>query len=107
MTSSGRRDLRLNSFLPYVLANLAERVSSSLSHIYADEFQLTIPEWRGIANLAERRPPHARPIVDLTLSLLTNSPPPRPYQISYSLFLFKKKQTQNHIRSIYLHLTNT
>jgi len=66
MASSGRRDLRLNSFLPYVLANLAERVSSSLSHIYADEFQLTIPEWRVIANLAEHGTLNARQIVDFT-----------------------------------------
>jgi len=66
MTSSGRRDLRLNSFLPYVLANLTERVSSSLSHIYADEFQLTIPEWRVIANLAEHDTLNARQIVEFT-----------------------------------------
>jgi DNA-binding MarR family transcriptional regulator len=66
MTSSGRRDLRLSSFLPYVLANLAERVSASLSHIYADEFQLTIPEWRVIANLAEHDTLNARQIVEFT-----------------------------------------
>ena len=66
MTSSGRRDLRLNSFLPYVLANLAERVSDGLSHIYADEYQLTIPEWRVIANLAEHDTLNARQIVEFT-----------------------------------------
>ncbi|MDH4041367.1 MAG: MarR family winged helix-turn-helix transcriptional regulator [Gammaproteobacteria bacterium] len=66
MASSGRRDLRLNSFLPYVLSNLAERVSDGLSHIYADEYQLTIPEWRVIANLAEHDTLNARQIVEFT-----------------------------------------
>jgi len=66
MTSSSRRDLRLNGFLPYVLANLAERVSAGLSHIYADEYQLTIPEWRVIANLAEHDTLNARQIVEFT-----------------------------------------
>ena len=66
MTSSSRRDLRLNGFLPYVLANLAERVSAGLSHIYADEYQLTIPEWRVIANLAEHDTLNAPQYVEFT-----------------------------------------
>ena len=66
MTSGGRSDLRLNSFLPYVLNNLAERVSASLSGIYADQYQLSIPEWRVIANLAEHCTLNARQIVELT-----------------------------------------
>lgn len=66
MTSGGRRDLRLDSFLPYVLNNLAERVSAGLSSIYADEFQLSIPEWRVLANLAEHGTLNARQIVDFT-----------------------------------------
>ena len=66
MTSSGRSDLRLNSFLPYVLNNLAERVSAGLSRIYADEYRLTIPEWRVLANLAEHETLNARQIVEFT-----------------------------------------
>jgi DNA-binding MarR family transcriptional regulator len=66
MTASGRSDLRLNSFLPYVLNNLAERVSAGLSGIYADEYQLAIPEWRVIANLAEHGTLNARQIVEFT-----------------------------------------
>lgn len=66
MTSGGRSDLRLGSFLPYVLNNLAERVSANLSRIYADEYQLSIPEWRVLANLAEHRTLNARQIVSFT-----------------------------------------
>jgi len=66
MTANGRSDLRLKRFLPYVLNSLAERVSASLSAIYADEYQLTIPEWRVLANLAEHRTLNARQIVEFT-----------------------------------------
>lgn len=66
MTSASRTDLRLNSFLPYVLNNLAERVSAGLSSIYVAEYQLSIPEWRVIANLAEHQTLNARQIVAFT-----------------------------------------
>ena len=66
MTSDGRTDLRLGTFLPYVLNNLAERVSAGMSGIYADEFQLSIPEWRVLANLAEHGTLNARQIVEFT-----------------------------------------
>lgn len=66
MTSASRTDLRLSSFLPYVLNNLAERVSAGLSSIYVHEYQLSIPEWRVIANLAEHHTLNARQIVDFT-----------------------------------------
>lgn len=66
MSSEGRTDLRLGSFLPYVLNTLAERVSAGLAGIYADEFELSIPEWRVLANLAEHGTLNARQIVDFT-----------------------------------------
>jgi DNA-binding MarR family transcriptional regulator len=65
-TAAGRSDLRLNSFLPYVLNNLAERVSGGLARIYSDDYQLSIPEWRVIANLAEHGTLNARQIVEFT-----------------------------------------
>jgi DNA-binding MarR family transcriptional regulator len=66
MAAGGRSELRLNSFLPYVLNNLAERVSAGLSRIYTDEYQLSIPEWRVLANLAEHGILNARQIVEFT-----------------------------------------
>ncbi|MCB2026951.1 MAG: MarR family transcriptional regulator, partial [Ottowia sp.] len=66
MASAGRTDLRLGSFLPYVLNNLAERVSAGMAGIYADEFELSIPEWRVLANLAEHGTLNARQIVEFT-----------------------------------------
>jgi DNA-binding MarR family transcriptional regulator len=41
----------LERFLPYRLAVLANDVSRALGDVYGDRFELTIPEWRIIANL--------------------------------------------------------
>jgi DNA-binding MarR family transcriptional regulator len=43
--------LRLESFLPYRLSVLSNRVSSTIAALYAHRFNLTIPEWRVIAVL--------------------------------------------------------
>ncbi len=48
--------LKLTSFLPYRFNNLAERISFSLSRIYSRRFDITIPQWRILATLAEE--PH-------------------------------------------------
>ncbi|MEQ8603507.1 MAG: MarR family transcriptional regulator [Marivibrio sp.] len=55
--SSGKDDaLVLERFLPYRLAVLAHTVSGALSTIYRDRFDLTIPEWRVLANLGREEP---------------------------------------------------
>lgn len=46
--------LQLGKFFPYRVSRLAERVSRSLSRVYADRFAITIPEWRVLATLADR-----------------------------------------------------
>lgn len=43
--------LDLPAFLPYQLSVAANRVSNRLARIYADRFDLTIPEWRVMAVL--------------------------------------------------------
>ncbi len=45
--------LTLEEFLPYRLNLLAATVSGALARIYADRFQLTIPQWRIIATLGQ------------------------------------------------------
>lgn len=66
MGPAERRDIKLGSFLPYKLNNLAERISSGLSTIYADEYGLSIPEWRVMANLAERGTLNSSQIIEFT-----------------------------------------
>lgn len=46
-----RPELELNSFLPYLLVNLSKRMSATLAAIYQADYDLTIPEWRILANL--------------------------------------------------------
>ena len=45
--------LSLQQFLPYRLVNLAQSVSINFAEVYQTEFELTIPEWRILVNLAE------------------------------------------------------
>lgn len=66
VTEPARRELQLESFLPYLVNNLADRISTGLSRIYADEYGLSIPEWRVLANLAEHGVLNAKQIVSTT-----------------------------------------
>ena len=43
----------LTRFLPYQLTHLATLVSNDFASVYKKEFDLTIPQWRIIANLAQ------------------------------------------------------
>lgn len=46
--------LELAAFLPYRLVSLSQRISHALSAIYREEFDVSVPEWRILANLAEK-----------------------------------------------------
>ena len=48
--------LELDRFLPYRLSVLANRISRALARRYAEQFGLSIPEWRVVAVLAGRQP---------------------------------------------------
>lgn len=53
MNSSERgQALSLESFLPYRLSILTNRISRQLANLYADRFDLSIPEWRVLAVVA-------------------------------------------------------
>ena len=45
--------LELERFLPYRLNVVAESVSRALSHLYAERYDIGVPEWRVIATLGE------------------------------------------------------
>ncbi|MEC4724069.1 MarR family transcriptional regulator [Shewanella sp. D64] len=45
--------LSLQQFLPYRLVNVAQSISINFAEVYQTEFELTIPEWRILVNLAE------------------------------------------------------
>ena len=56
--------LRLESFLPYQLNHLSELVSDALSQLYAQEHDITVPEWRVIATLGQYGTMMARDIAN-------------------------------------------
>ena len=58
----------LNDFLPFRLNVLAQTVSERLSAIYASKFNLDIPQWRILANLASRGDMTAQDIARITYS---------------------------------------
>ena len=58
------RPLELAAFLPDRLAILSGEVSRGLSQIYARQFQLSVPEWRIIANLGRFGPLNAGDLAD-------------------------------------------
>ncbi|VUD47494.1 HTH-type transcriptional regulator TcaR [Thalassocella blandensis] len=53
MVENSQTVLRLEQFLPYRLFVIASRISSSLARHYEKTFNITRPEWRVLAVLAE------------------------------------------------------
>ncbi|WP_325894290.1 MarR family winged helix-turn-helix transcriptional regulator [Grimontia sp. NTOU-MAR1] len=66
MTQKKHRTLMLNQFLPYRMVNLADGISNACSKIYREEFDVSIPEWRILARLAEHEKLNAKDIGDIT-----------------------------------------
>jgi DNA-binding MarR family transcriptional regulator len=62
------KPFKLESFLPFRLNLLAQEISQSLSEIYATRFNLDIPQWRILANLASRGEMTAQEIAFITFS---------------------------------------
>jgi DNA-binding MarR family transcriptional regulator len=58
----------LGDFLPFRLNVLAQEVSTRLSEIYAKRFNLDIPQWRILANLAARGQMTAQEVAFVTFS---------------------------------------
>ena len=58
--------VQLNQFVPYRMVHLASNISLALSKIYKQKFDITIPEWRVLAQLAQQNKLYAKDIGDLT-----------------------------------------
>jgi DNA-binding MarR family transcriptional regulator len=58
--------LELERFLPYRLSVLANTMSASIAAVYAERFELTIPEWRVLAVLALQPGLSAAQVADRT-----------------------------------------
>ena len=59
-------DFNLQGFLPFRLSRLSYEVSNRMAEIYSDRFDISIPEWRVLATLAEKQQCTAQTIVAST-----------------------------------------
>ncbi len=66
MTEYQTKSLMLNHFIPYRMVNLAKKISDSCSEIYMQEFNLSVPEWRILARLAEHSQLNSKDIGEVT-----------------------------------------
>ena len=51
--NEAERRLQLDAFLPYKLNIVTQAVSQGLARLYAEEFGISVPEWRIIATLGQ------------------------------------------------------
>ena len=58
--------VQLNQFVPYRMVHLASNISLALSKIYKKEFDITIPQWRVLAQLAEQQKLYSKDIGAIT-----------------------------------------
>ena len=54
--------VQLSQFVPYRMVHLASNISLALSKIYKQEFNINIPEWRVLAQLAEQQKLYSKDI---------------------------------------------
>ncbi len=66
MSMTDAAPLRLETFVPYRLSILSNRVSNAIARAYSDRFGITIPQWRIVAVLGERGPATATELVAAT-----------------------------------------
>lgn len=60
-----KSDFLLSQFLPYRMVRLSRHLSQQVSVIYAEQYDLTIPEWRVLANLSSHKQMSANQITRL------------------------------------------
>lgn len=92
----------LGEFLPYQLAKLAQRVSTSLASSYQEKFNLSIPQWRILACLGEQDAATAKIIAER--SFMDKVKTSRAIKELTDKGLLKKKQDVNDSRSYWLSL---
>lgn len=64
--TASRPQLNLDTFLPYRLSVLSNRVSDAIARQYSERFNLSIPEWRIIAVLGQSPNLSAREVASRT-----------------------------------------
>jgi len=103
MAGDSGNSLLLNQFIPYLMANLSKRISDSCSVIYEQDFDVTVPEWRILARLAESDRESSRELAMLTF--MDKSKVSRAVKLLDSKGYLKKELDEADNRVIYLSLS--
>ena len=105
MTDQRTRSLILSHFLPYRVVNLARQVSDQCSDIYRQQFDVSVPEWRILATLAEGDNQNSRHIGEVTF--MDKSKVSRAVKLLESKGYLVKTRDSSDNRINYLSLTDS
>lgn len=105
MSNKESRTVMLNLFVPYRMVNLATNISNACSKIYRSEFDISIPEWRVIARLAENEKLNAKHVGSVTF--MDKSKVSRAVKLLEDKALLYREKDQQDNRAAYLSLTDS
>lgn len=95
--------VQLNQFVPYRMVHLAANISLALSKIYKQEFDISIPEWRVLAQLAQQQKLYSKDIAEIT-SMDKSKVSRAVKALESKHYLLRKADTKDN-RAAYLSLT--
>lgn len=97
--------LKLNSFLPYRLVKLANKVSEEFAKVYAKEAGLSVAQWRVLAHLAENPNSTAKQLCDL--AAMDKSTVSRAVKQLIDAQIIHTKVSENDKRAVHLMLSDS
>ena len=95
--------VQLNKFVPYRMVHLAANISLALSKIYKQEFDISISEWRVLAQLASQPKLYSKNIGDITS--MDKSKVSRAVKVLENKQYLIRQTDKNDNRAAYLSLT--
>jgi DNA-binding MarR family transcriptional regulator len=95
--------VQLDQFVPYRMVHLAANISLALSKIYKQEFDITIPEWRVLAQLAQQQKLYSKDIAEITS--MDKSKVSRAVKVLENKQYLLRQTDKNDNRAAYLFLT--
>ena len=103
MQTSKAEIVQLKQFVPYRVVHLAANISVALSKIYKQEFDISIAEWRVLAQLAEQQKLYSKNIGEITS--MDKSKVSRAVKALESKRYLLRKMDEKDNRAAYLSLT--
>ncbi|MBU3001904.1 MarR family winged helix-turn-helix transcriptional regulator [Paraglaciecola arctica] len=104
MQNLGSDVVDLKQFIPYKMVHLAAKISVELSKIYKQEFDVSIPEWRVLAQLALHKELYSKDIGELTA--MDKSKVSRAVKVLEDKNYLRRKIDEHDNRAAYLALTS-